>query len=149
MNGVATGADAGIAAPTAVATISTPSAIDTRERFIGHLRSHGAYSETHGEPIPQQGGLPRAERLFSSLIGREVEWHEREDVRLVLPSTRAFYRESRRAQGISLVDFLHGYVYGRWPYFYIGSATGARPIPFFLRPVVAARRVDARPQATR
>jgi ferredoxin len=56
--------------------------------------------------------------------------------RLVLPSTRAFYRESRRARGTSLVDFLHGYVYGRWPYFYIGSATGARPIPFFLRPVV-------------
>ncbi|MCX6100054.1 MAG: 4Fe-4S binding protein, partial [Candidatus Bipolaricaulota bacterium] len=56
--------------------------------------------------------------------------------RLVLPSTRAFYRESRRTPGTSIVDFLHGYVYARWPYFYIGSATGSRPIPFFLRPVV-------------
>ncbi len=54
---------------------------------------------------------------------------------LVRPSTRAFYREGRRTAGYSLLDFLHGYVYARWPYDYIGSATGARPAPLLFRVV--------------
>jgi len=57
---------------------------------------------------------------------------------LVRPSTRAFFRERRTAPGTSFLDVLHGYVYGRWPYFYIGAATGARPVPLFLRPIVRA-----------
>jgi ferredoxin len=51
-------------------------------------------------------------------------------------STRAFFREGRRTPGYSLLDFAHGYVYARWPYFYIGTATGERPVPWVLRPVV-------------
>jgi ferredoxin len=43
---------------------------------------------------------------------------------LVHPSSRSFFREGRRTPGYSLLDFLHGYVYGRWPYLYIGIGTG-------------------------
>jgi ferredoxin len=61
---------------------------------------------------------------------------ERRGWRILQPSTRAFYREARRTPGYSFLDFVHGYVYGRWPYRYIGTATGARPVPLLLRPIV-------------
>jgi ferredoxin len=38
-------------------------------------------------------------------------------------STRAFAREGRRLSGYRLRDFLHGYIYARWPYLYIRAAT--------------------------
>ena len=44
--------------------------------------------------------------------------------RLMRPSTRAFVEEARRTPGYSVFDWLHGYVYARWPYLYIGLATG-------------------------
>ena len=47
---------------------------------------------------------------------------------LVRPSTRAFAREARRTPGYSLFDWLHGYVYTRWPYLYIGIGTGEHPL---------------------
>jgi Pyruvate/2-oxoacid:ferredoxin oxidoreductase delta subunit len=47
--------------------------------------------------------------------------------RLVKPSTRAFVREARRTPGYSLFDLIHGYVYARWPYLYIGIGTGEHP----------------------
>ena len=53
-------------------------------------------------------------------------------------ATRRFRREGRRLDGYSLVDFLHGYVYARWPYLYIGLATGERKPPWVVRPLVAA-----------
>ena len=40
------------------------------------------------------------------------------------PSTRAFADEARRTQGFSLFDWIHGYVYARWPYLYIGIGVG-------------------------
>jgi len=52
--------------------------------------------------------------------------------RLIRPSTRAFIKEAWHTQDYSLFDWLHGYVYARWPYFYIGIGTGehrlARPL---------------------
>ncbi len=54
----------------------------------------------------------------------------------VRPSTRAFAREARRAPGYSLFDWLHGYVYARWPYLYIGIATGEHPLARIIRPPV-------------
>ncbi len=45
------------------------------------------------------------------------------------PSTRAFMREARRTPGYSLLDWLHGYIYARWPYLYIGIGTGEHPLP--------------------
>ncbi len=50
------------------------------------------------------------------------------------PSTRAFIREARRTPGYGLTDWLHGYVYARWPYLYIGIGTGEHPwAPFVKR----------------
>jgi ferredoxin len=68
----------------------------------------------------------------------EVPMNDRRGFSLLRTSTRAFFRERKTAPGTSFLDVLHGYVYGRWPYFYIGTATGARPIPLLLRPVVRA-----------
>ena len=55
----------------------------------------------------------------------------------VRASTRAFYREGKRVPGYSFLDWLHGYVYARWPYLYIGVATGEHPLTGWLSPVVA------------
>jgi len=55
---------------------------------------------------------------------------------LLRPSTRAFAREARRTPGYSLFDWLHGYVYGRWPYLYIGIGTGEHPLARVFGPLV-------------
>ncbi len=55
---------------------------------------------------------------------------------LVRPSTRAFAREARRTPGYSLFDWLHGYVYGRWPYLYIGIGVGEHPLARVFAPLV-------------
>jgi ferredoxin len=39
-------------------------------------------------------------------------------------STRAFIEEAHRTPGYRLFDFLHGYVYIRWPYLYISIGKG-------------------------
>ncbi|OQA41933.1 MAG: Ferredoxin-2 [Chloroflexi bacterium ADurb.Bin325] len=57
------------------------------------------------------------------------------------PSTRAFMREARRTPGYGLFDWLHGYIYARWPYLYIGIGTGEHPLAKRGRPIVA--RLDA------
>ena len=48
--------------------------------------------------------------------------------RLIRPSTRAFWREGRRTRNYGLREFLHGYIYARWPYLYIGLGTGEHPL---------------------
>ena len=55
---------------------------------------------------------------------------------LIRPSTRAFIQEARRTPGFSLFDWLHGYVYARWPYLYIGIGTGEHPLSRVLGPPV-------------
>ena len=47
---------------------------------------------------------------------------------LVKPSTLAFWREGRNTPGYSLINWIHGYVYSRWPYLYIGTAVGQNPL---------------------
>lgn len=47
---------------------------------------------------------------------------------LIKPSTLAFLREARATPGFSLYDWLHGMVYARWPYLYIGIGTGEHPL---------------------
>ncbi len=56
--------------------------------------------------------------------------------KLVRPSTRAFAREARRTPGYSLFDWLHGYIYARWPYLYIGIGTGEHPLARVIGPLV-------------
>jgi ferredoxin len=55
---------------------------------------------------------------------------------LLRPSTRAFTREARRLPGYSFLDWLHGYVYSRWPYLYIGIGTGEHPLADIFGPPV-------------
>jgi ferredoxin len=45
------------------------------------------------------------------------------------------WREGRHMPGYSLFDWLHGYVYGRWPYLYIGVGTGGHPLTRLLAPL--------------
>jgi ferredoxin len=61
---------------------------------------------------------------------------------MVRPSTRAFIEGSRQLPEHSLFDRLHGYVYARWPYLYIGIATGEHPLARILRPI-ARRSLEA------
>jgi Pyruvate/2-oxoacid:ferredoxin oxidoreductase delta subunit len=58
--------------------------------------------------------------------------HDKWWYRLLRPSTIAFLQEARRTPGYSLFDWLHGYVYGRWPYLYIGIGTGEHPLSRIL-----------------
>ena len=51
-------------------------------------------------------------------------------------STRAFTREARRLPGYSWVDWVHGYVYARWTYLYIGIGTGGHPLAKMAKPAV-------------
>ncbi len=53
---------------------------------------------------------------------------------LLRPSTRAFLREAQRTPGYSFFDWLHGYVYGRWPYLYIGIGSGEHRLSRILGP---------------
>ena len=47
--------------------------------------------------------------------------------RILKPSSRAFVSEARKTPGYSFFDLIHGYVYTRWPYLYIGIGTGEHP----------------------
>lgn len=42
-------------------------------------------------------------------------------------AAQAFFQEADQVPGFSRFDRLHGYVYGRWPYVYIGLAIGEKP----------------------
>jgi len=57
-------------------------------------------------------------------------------------STKRLWRASRQ-QGGSLWQFLHGYVYSRWPYGYIGSAIGEKRGLLWLRALFAPFLVRA------
>jgi NAD-dependent dihydropyrimidine dehydrogenase PreA subunit len=59
------------------------------------------------------------------------------------------YEEGRRVSGYSLFDWLHGYVYARWPYLYIGTAVGEHALARMLGPVIGwiGKWIEARAQA--
>lgn len=50
-------------------------------------------------------------------------------------STRKFLQESRRTTGHSIGRFIHGYVYARWPYLYIGVGTGEHWLSKIIPPL--------------
>ena len=52
----------------------------------------------------------------------------------VKPSTRAFVKEAGLTPGYSFFDLLHGYIYVRWPYLYIGIGVGEHPLAKWLAP---------------
>lgn len=43
---------------------------------------------------------------------------------MISSSTRAFFKEARQIPDFRLFDFIHGYVYARWPYLYISIGKG-------------------------
>lgn len=60
--------------------------------------------------------------------------------KLLRPSTWAFLREARQTPGFTIFDTLHGYVYARWPYLYIGIGTGEHQINRLLQPLIRFSR---------
>ena len=75
---------------------------------------------------------------------------EKNTGRFICPSTREFFRESRASGNHSLWDFIHGYIYGRWTYLYIGVAKGRHPAARILGPLfsLVARHFPApKPEA--
>lgn len=53
----------------------------------------------------------------------------------VKPSTRSFYQEGKSLTNYSFWDWLHGYIYSRWPYLYIGVGTGEHRLTKFFMPI--------------
>jgi Pyruvate/2-oxoacid:ferredoxin oxidoreductase delta subunit len=53
----------------------------------------------------------------------------------IKPSTQAFVREARKTPGYSFFDLVHGYVYARWPYLYIGIGVGEHPLSKWFAPL--------------
>jgi Pyruvate/2-oxoacid:ferredoxin oxidoreductase delta subunit len=49
-------------------------------------------------------------------------------------STRRFFNESKNLGRYGFFDWLHGYIYGRWAYFYIGIGTGEHKLIKRFRP---------------
>jgi ferredoxin len=74
---------------------------------------------------------------MSDSVSLKQEEHERNEAKgrmnLVKPSTRALWREGRKTPGYSLWDWVHGYVYARWPYLYIGTALEERRLSLVVR----------------
>jgi Pyruvate/2-oxoacid:ferredoxin oxidoreductase delta subunit len=46
----------------------------------------------------------------------------------ILPSTRAYISEARQSPNFRLIDFIHAYLYSRWPYQYMSIGAGEHPI---------------------
>lgn len=53
----------------------------------------------------------------------------------VKKSTTEFVQESKNTEDYSSFDFLHGYLYARWPYFYISVALGEHRLNRVLAPL--------------
>lgn len=54
---------------------------------------------------------------------------------LFLPSTWTYIKAGRAAKNYSLKNWLHGYIYSRWIYLYIGIATGEHVVARKLKPL--------------
>ena len=52
----------------------------------------------------------------------------------VKESTRRFFDESKKLGRYGFLDWLHGYIYGRWAYFYIGVGTGEHKLVKRFKP---------------
>jgi len=48
-------------------------------------------------------------------------------------STKAFIRTARRTPNFGIIDTLHGYLYARWPYFWISIGTGRHSLIRFMK----------------
>ncbi|MFN2266759.1 MAG: indolepyruvate ferredoxin oxidoreductase subunit alpha [Desulfonatronovibrio sp.] len=55
--------------------------------------------------------------------------------KFVKPSTWSFFTEKTDNKNITFFTRLHGYIYGRWPYLYIGIGTGRHPLTKIIKPL--------------
>ena len=62
-------------------------------------------------------------------------------------SAVAFLKEAERIPRYPLLEKIHGYIYARWPYFYIGVGTGNHPMQKWFEPLaeLATRIYPTRP----
>lgn len=56
------------------------------------------------------------------------------------PTTRDFHEQFTARPNYSIWNWLHGYVYARWPYLYISLGTGRHPLARALTPLVSLFR---------
>jgi Pyruvate/2-oxoacid:ferredoxin oxidoreductase delta subunit len=56
---------------------------------------------------------------------------------VISKSTRNYFTISRKSGKFSLIKWVHGYVYARWPYLYIGIGKGDHPIVRPLLPFIS------------
>ena len=71
-------------------------------------------------------------------MGQQVRWVEYKRkplLKIWKDSTLAYFKAARRTPGFSLFDFIHGYVYLRWPYLYIAIGTGEHRYTKWIRPL--------------
>jgi ferredoxin len=54
----------------------------------------------------------------------------------IKPSTLEFTRQARLLHDFSLWDWLHGYIYGRWPHLYIASGLGTNSLGKILAQII-------------
>lgn len=54
---------------------------------------------------------------------------------VISTSTRKFLAVAKANKPFNLFQFIHGYVYGRWPYLYIGIGKGDHPIAKRMMPL--------------
>jgi Pyruvate/2-oxoacid:ferredoxin oxidoreductase delta subunit len=50
--------------------------------------------------------------------------------------TKSFFLEAKKVPNYSWFDKIHGYVYGRWPYLYLGIALGEHPLAKRMGPIL-------------
>lgn len=55
--------------------------------------------------------------------------------KIIKPSTRSFFTEKVTNPDYSVLTRIHGYIYARWPYFYIGVGTGRHPMARVIKPL--------------
>lgn len=56
--------------------------------------------------------------------------------KIILQSTRKYLKAGQNIADYSLWDKIHGYVYARWPYLYIGIGKGDHPLAKKIQPVL-------------
>ena len=54
----------------------------------------------------------------------------------IMPTTKAFLREARSVSGMGVINTLHGYIYGRWPFLIIELGTGEHRLMRTFKPIV-------------
>ena len=76
-------------------------------------------------PILSDGGFSL--KRFVAMKRKIINW-------LIKPATLAFIKQGVQTEDYTVFDFIHGYVYTRWPYLYISVGVGEHPLTKFLSP---------------